>query len=134
MPSETSKCRFTRINKIGVIKMTNLERLKLELSNKAYYTDAEYTVFLQENNLEPTTTYQKFNNQINLLETVINILETLSNDVDLMRKIDSKDIISIDQASKYLSQRIQAIRTKIIEIQESQMETQGNINMMFFTR
>ena len=26
--------------------MTNLERLKLELSNKAYYTDNEYTIFL----------------------------------------------------------------------------------------
>lgn len=114
--------------------MTNLERLKLELSNKQYYTDTEYTVFLQENNLEPTTTYQKFNNQINLLETVINVLETLSNDVDLMRKIDSKDIISVDQASKYLSQRISSIRTKIIEIQESEIESTGNINMMFFTR
>ena len=114
--------------------MTNLERLKLELSNKAYYTDTEYTVFLQENNLEPTTTYDKATNQTNLLETVINILETLSNDVDLMRKIDSKDIISIDQASKYLASRISSIRTKIIEIQESEMETTGNINMMFFTR
>ncbi len=114
--------------------MTNLERLKLELSNKQYYTDAEYTVFLQENNLESTSKYHKELNQINLLETVISILETLANDVDLMRKIDSKDIISVDQASKYLSTRIQAIKSKIIEIQESQNESIGNINMMFFTR
>lgn len=114
--------------------MTNLERLKLELSNKAYYSDTEYTVFLQENNLEPNGSYQKFNNQINLLETVINILETLANDVDLMRKIDSKDIISVDQASKYLASRIRNIKAKIIEIQESKIESTGNINMMFFTR
>ena len=30
--------------------MTNLERLKLELSNKEYYTDDEYNIFLSENN------------------------------------------------------------------------------------
>lgn len=30
--------------------MTNLNRLKLELSNK-YFTDAEYTIFLEENGL-----------------------------------------------------------------------------------
>ena len=76
--------------------MTNLERLKLELSNKSYYTDEEYNVFLNENNLVPTDTYDKVNNEIDLLKTVVNILETLSNDVDLMRKIDSKDITSID--------------------------------------
>lgn len=114
--------------------MTNLERLKLELSNKQYYTDVEYTVFLQENNLEPSGFYSKTTNEVNLLETVIAVLETLSNDVDLMRKIDSKDIISIDQASKYLASRIRNIKGKIIEIQESQVETTGNINMMFFTR
>jgi len=114
--------------------MTNLERLKLELSNKAYYSDVEYQVFLEENNLEPSGSYSKTDNQINLLETVISILETLSNDVDLMRKIDSKDIISVDQASKYLASRIRNIKGKIIEIQESKIESTGNINMMFFTR
>ena len=81
--------------------MTNLERLKLELSNKQYYTDDEYSVFLNENNLIPTDTYSKTTSEIDLLKTVVNILETLSNDVDLMRKIDSKDITSIDQASLY---------------------------------
>lgn len=114
--------------------MTNLERLKLELSNKEYYTDSEYSVFLEENNLVPSSTYSKATNQINLLETVISVLETLSNDVDMMRKIDSKEITSIDQAYKYLVERITSIKTKILEIQESQEENYSNIRPIFFTR
>lgn len=112
--------------------MTNLQRLKLELSNKAYYTDEEYTVFLQENNLVATETYAKETNNLELLNTVIAILETLSNDVDLMRKIDAKDITSIDQAYKYISQRIQSIKAKIIEIEESKTENYTNIRPLFF--
>ena len=112
--------------------MTNLERLKLELSNKAYFTDGEYTVFLQENNLVATETYAKASNNLELLNTVIAILETGLNDVDIMRKIDSKDITSIDQAYKYLDDRITKIKNKIIEIQESKEENYTNIRPLFF--
>ena len=108
--------------------MTNLERLKLELSNKSYYTDNEYSVFLNENNLLPTDTYNKANNEIDLLKTVVNILETLSNDVDIMRKIDSKDITSIDQASLYLSKRITTIENKILDLEEKK---NGNSNTTY---
>lgn len=108
--------------------MTNLERLKLELSNKSYYTDEEYSVFLNENNLVPTDTYDKTTNEIDLLKTVVNILETLSNDVDLMRKIDSKDITSIDQASLYLSKRITSIENKILDLEEKK---NGNSNTTY---
>lgn len=108
--------------------MTNLERLKLELSNKSYYTDEEYSVFLNENNLIPTDTYNKVNNEIDLLKTVVNILETLSNDIDIMRKIDSKDITSIDQASLYLSKRITTIENKILDLEEKK---NGNSNTTY---
>lgn len=115
--------------------MTNLERLKLELSNKAYYTDEEYTLFLDENNLIAGFSYIKEENQIKLLETVIAILETLSNDVDLMRKIDSKDIISTDQAIKYLDMRIDNINRKIVELKQEKDEyISSNIRPVFFTR
>lgn len=114
--------------------MLNLERLKLELSNKEYYTDTEYSVFLEENNLVPNGTYLKADNEINLLKSVIAILETLSNDVDLMRKIDSKEITSIDQAYKYLSLRITSLKGKILEIQESKEENYSNIRPIFYTR
>lgn len=112
--------------------MTNLERLKLELSNKQYYTDTEYSVFLNENELSPTTTYVKADNQIHLLETVVSVLESLGNDVDLMRKIDNKDIITVDQASKYLSQRIYNINTKIAQLKEDAEPTTSNISFMFY--
>ena len=108
--------------------MTNLERLKLELSNKSYYTDEEYSVFLNENNLIPTDTYNKVNNEIDLLKTVVNILETLSNDIDIMRRIDSKDITSIDQASLYLSKRIVTIENKILDLEEKK---NGNSNTTY---
>ena len=111
--------------------MTNLERLKLELSNKSYYTDNEYNVFLNENNLVPTDTYNKANNEIDLLKTVVNILETLSNDIDIMRKIDSKDITSIDQASLYLSKRITTIENKILDLEEKK-NGNSNITYLFY--
>ena len=111
--------------------MTNLERLKLELSNKQYYTDDEYSVFLNENNLIPTDTYSKTTSEIDLLKTVVNILETLSNDVDLMRKIDSKDITSIDQAALYLSKRITSIENKILDLEEKKNGS-SNTTILFY--
>lgn len=115
--------------------MTNIQRLKLELSNKAYYTDDEYSLFLDENNLTATSSYNNEENQIKLLQTVVNILETLANDVDLMRKVDSKDIISTDQAIKYLSVRIDTINRKIIDLKEEKDEyISSNIRPIFYTR
>lgn len=115
--------------------MTILQRLKLELSNKDYYTDEEYSMFLEENKLKPTDEYSKNDDQIKLLQTVVSILETLANDVDLMRKIDSKDIISTDQAVKYLSLRIDTINKKIIDLKEENDEyISSNIRPIFYTR
>ena len=102
--------------------MTNLERLKLELSNKEYYTDDEYTVFLEENNLISADTYDKSNNQIKLLETVISVLETFANDVDLMRKIDSKDISTVEQAYEWLSNRIDKLKEKVFKLKINEEE------------
>lgn len=114
---------------------TNLQRLKLELSNKNYYTDEEYSMFLEENRLRVNDEYNKDNDQIGLLQTVVSILETLANDVDLMRKIDSKDIISTDQAIKYLSLRIDTINKKIIQLKEEKDEyISSNIRPVFYTR
>ena len=104
--------------------MTNLERLKLELSNKKYYKDSEYSVFLEENNLNATDNYVKADNEINLLKTVVSVLETLANDTDIM---------SIDQAYKFLEKRIYRVNTKIIELQEIKDGTNLNIRPIFFS-
>lgn len=111
--------------------MTNLERLKLELSNKEYYTDTEYNIFLEENGLTPTATYNKTTDNIKLLETVVGVLETLANDVDLMRKLDNKDLMSVGEASKYLQQRISNIKSKIVEIKLNEDTTYSNIRPFF---
>lgn len=119
---------------LRLYEKNNLERLKIELTHKAYYSDEEYKMFLEENGLDAEEYYNKEVDEVRLLYTVIAILETLANDIDLMRKLDTKDIITVDQASKYLSQRIYNIKNKIIEIEESKKEVQGNINPIFFTR
>ncbi|CDH91287.1 conserved hypothetical protein [Clostridium botulinum B str. Eklund 17B (NRP)] len=119
----------------GGEKMNNLERLKLELSNKQYCTDTEYSILLEENSLKPLEGYTKKDNQIKLLETVVSVLETLTNDIDIMRKIDSKDIVSTDQAIKYLLTRIDSINKKIIDLKEEKDEyVSNNIRPIFYTR
>jgi len=115
--------------------MTNLERLKMALSNKEYFTDTEYEVFLSENDLVSTDTYVKADNEINLLETTVAILESLSNDVDMMRKVSSDEIgITTDEAYKYIDSRIKSLNEKILilkEMNESQ-EEYSNVRPLFF--
>ena len=92
--------------------MTNLERLKLELSNQAYYTDTEYTVFLEEQGLTSTDTYDKSTNQLELLQTVIDILNTLMNNIDNLMKVQT-EFTTRTQAYKYLNDRVSTIEKKI---------------------
>ncbi|AEY67832.1 hypothetical protein [Clostridium sp. BNL1100] len=95
--------------------MTVLERLKLELSNKEYFTDQEYTTFLQENNLTATDNYDKTTMQKSLLFAVIDILEAVSNNVDLMRRVETEFLTTTD-AAKFLKQRIQDLKDRIASI------------------
>lgn len=118
------------IDEMYRIDITNLERLKLELGNKAYYTDEEYKLFLQENDLYFDDDY-KDTDKINILRTVRDILETLANDVDIMRKIDSKDILTTSQASTYLQNRIENVNRKIFNL-EYEMNKETNVKPLFF--
>lgn len=95
--------------------MTVLERLKLELANKEYMTDTEYIVFIKENNLDETTTYDKATMQKELLLTVLDILEVVSNDVDIMRKVETEFSTTSD-AYKYLEKRIAQIKDRIASL------------------
>ena len=70
--------------------MTVLERLKLELANKEYFKDSEYQVFLEENDLTHTDTYNKTTMQKSLLLTALDILSAVANDVDIMRKVETE--------------------------------------------
>lgn len=97
--------------------MNILDRLKLELANKEYLSDEEYKVFLAENGFDIITmsTYDKATMQKQLLLTVLDILEVVSNDVDIMRKVETEFTTTSD-AYKYLEQRMAQIKDRIASL------------------
>ena len=109
-----------------------LQRLKLELNNQEYYTDDEYKIFLYERKLEPEEYYDNETMQITLLETCIDILETLCNDVDLMRKIQTNDVATIDQAYEWLEKRINTLKNKVQDLKNEEDEEYSCMRPLFY--
>lgn len=95
--------------------MKVLDRLKMELSNQQYFSDEQYIQFLTENSLTPTDEYDKPTMQKPLLFTVIDVLEAVTNDIDLMTGI-STEFSNIGQAYEFLEARIQQMKDKIAAI------------------
>lgn len=98
-----------------------IDRLLLELANKEYLTREEYKEFLLENNLEPMSQYNKATMQKSLLLTVLDVLEVVSNDIDIMRKVETEFTTTSD-AYKYLEQRIAQIKDRIAAIPDPEEE------------
>ena len=123
---------YFKIKKGSRYRMTVLERLKIELNNKDYFTDDVYTMYLEENNLASTNTYNKEAMQCNLLLAIIDILESLSNDIDLMRKVeDGINNLNVAECYKLLEIRIQKIKDRIASIPDSDTEEYSNVFMLF---
>ena len=97
--------------------MQVLDRLRMELSNQQYFSDEQYIKFLTENSLVPTDEYNKPTMQKNLLYTVLDVLEAVTNDIDLMTGI-STEFSNIGQAYEFLEARIQQVKDKIASIPE----------------
>lgn len=97
--------------------MQVLDRLKMELSNQEYFSDEQYIQFLTENDLTPTDEYNKADMQKQLLYTVLDILEAVSNDIDIMRSIET-EFSNAGSAYKYIADRIQQVKDKIASIPE----------------
>lgn len=97
--------------------MKVLDRLKMELSNQSYFSDEQYIQFLVENSLTPTDEYDKTDMQKQLLYTVLDILEAVSNDIDIMRSIET-EFSNEGSAYKYIADRIQQVKDKIASIPE----------------
>jgi hypothetical protein len=119
---------------VGTINVLN--RLKLELNNKDYFTDTEYIVYLNENGLDETNTYDKLNMEKKLLQTVLAILEAVSNDIDKMRKVQT-EFSTTDGAYNYLSKRINDLKDKIGSLPDagsSANDGSGNITRLFGSR
>lgn len=112
---------------------TVLQRVKFELGNKQYYSDEEYSLIIYENHLNPEATYNKDTDQRNMLETVYAIMQTLSNDLDLYRKIET-EFSTEDQAYKYLQLRLQDIQNRIDSIPDPEEEETSNVSYMFYNR
>lgn len=111
--------------------MTNLERLKLELAKKDYYSDDEYTVFLEEQELNANEEYNKSICQMALLYTVIAVLETLSNNIDHYRTVET-EFITNTQAYEHLKNRIDELYKKIARI-PSYEPTISQFTNMYYT-
>lgn len=102
--------------------MTVLDRLKMELSNQAYFDDDQYMQFLTENNLNPMDSYNKPTMCKQLWFTCIDVLEAVCNDIDLMTGI-STEFANIGQAYEFMEQRIINLKDKIASIPDPEEET-----------
>lgn len=91
--------------------MQVIDRLKLELSNQEYFSDAEYIQFLAENDLEPNEEYIKDIMQRDLYQAVIDVFEAVCNDINIMRNI-STSFGTIGQAYDYIEARIAQLKDK----------------------
>lgn len=117
--------------------MTNLERLKIELNNKHYFSDEVYSQFLDENGLDQFDIYEKANDQINLLETVYSILRALANDLDTFREVET-EFVSTTAAYQHLQKRLNDLRDEIdrVKHETNYQDESGNgssiISYMFY--
>lgn len=109
---------------------TTLERLKIELNNKDYYTDDVFTMYLEENNLTATDTYSKTTMQKQLLQTVYDIMQSLSNNIDLFRSVET-EFATTGEAYKYLKQRMDDIEVRILAIPDGTEVKPSVFNFMF---
>ena len=108
--------------------MTILERFKLEINKRDYFTDEEYSQFLSEENLTSADTFNKSEHYKSLLKTVVNVLNMVSNDTDLMRKItDNSTEYSMSQAYTNLANRIHQIQLQIAQIADKEGEESNSI-------
>lgn len=93
--------------------MTNLERLKMEISDISY-SDEQLSVFLLENELTGIVEYdpQSNTNKKNILKTALSILEAIANNPQLMKSYKTEDI-SVTEFSENLQSRIDQLERKI---------------------
>ncbi|MBR4589121.1 MAG: hypothetical protein IKO36_00540 [Bacteroidaceae bacterium] len=112
--------------------MTNLERLKLYLNKKQYFTDNEYSQFLEECNLDSIEDYDYLNDKKQMLETVYTVLQCLANDIDNFRKVET-EFVTTTAAEQYIEKRMQSIRSEIDRIDElEKADGSTNVTGYFF--
>ena len=111
--------------------MTNLQRLMLEI--KGIELDQnELAVYLQENDLNPHHEYnpQSATNKRNIYKTALSILESIANNVQLMKTYKLEDMTITDFHENLLA-RIDQLERKIRSMKTDEQEQAGNVFMLF---
>lgn len=119
--------------------LTNLERLKIELSEKEYFEDTDriYSSVLEENDLDPGETYSKSSDQVNMLESVYSILQILANNIELYIKVET-EFTTTSAAYQFLEKRLKSLREDIdkLKLATHYEDEAGNVSSitsyMFF--
>ncbi len=109
-----------------------MTRLKMVLRHKAYCSDAEYEIYLGENDIYPDEVYDKDVHQIGIYKTVLAILEPFANDISLYMKVE---LAFGNQGEAYtnLQKQISEIKRKIRTLQDEQDGNDGCFTSMFYT-
>ncbi len=109
---------------------TVLERLKRELADKQYFKDEIYRMYLEENGLDPEQLYNKDTMQKALLQSVLDVLQSVSRNVDLMRSVET-EFSTTSQAVEHLRNIINDLNKKILSVPDTPSETKSCISYLF---
>lgn len=123
----------TKPDTIVATGFTNYERLLVELNNRMYYDQPTYEKFLNENGLEIDGEYDKNTDHAQLLETVYTILQTLYNNIDVFRKIET-EFVTQGEAASTLQNRLKSLRNEIDRIKAEMHYDDSDFTFMYYTR
>lgn len=111
---------------------TNYDRLLVELNNNMYYDKYTYQRFLNENGLNADDDYNKNTDHAQLLETVYAILQTLYNNIDVYRKIET-EFVTQSEAASALQARLKVLRAEINRIKAEMHYEDSDFSFMYYT-
>ena len=111
---------------------TNYDRLLMELNNRMYYDQFTYKRLLNENGLDPESNYDKNTDHAKLLETVYAILQTLYNNIDVFRKIET-EFTTVGEAASALQARLKALRAEIDRVKAEMNYQDSDFTFMYYT-
>lgn len=103
------------------VNVTNYDRLMMYLNHKQYYPEYEMRVYLSENGLEATNLYNKNTDYRKMHCAILEILESLTNNLDLFRTVET-EFATTSEAYASLERRIQKLKQKIDEIPDEPVE------------
>lgn len=112
---------------------TNYDRLLVELNNRMYYDKYTYERFLNENGLNAEADYNKNTDHAQLLETVYSIMQTLYNNIDMFRKIET-EFVTQGEAANALQSRLKNLRAEINRVKAEMHYEDSDFSFMYFTR